>query len=197
MQYVSIDIETTGLNHHIHDIVEVGAVMDDLKVQKPLSELPKFHCYIVQDNYRVDPYCAFLHQAIFHRISRRNNAEMRTKYKFYTQEEFIPAFRAWLIESGAEKSSNGNVRITPAGKNFGSFDKLFLDSQFNFSNEFSVVHRQLDPAILYFDHLNDDVLPNQQTCLDRAGIEGTVEHTGLEDAIQVVQLLRHKFPLTS
>lgn len=192
MQYVSIDIETTGLDPHVHQVLEVGAVIDDLKVQAPLESLPKFHCYIMRDNYVVDPYCAFLHQAIFHNVSKQKEEIP----PFVRPSNFIDVFGMWLLANGV-KTKNDKPKIVPAGKNFGTFDKKFLDNEFGFSHHFCVLHRQLDPAILYFDHMVDDVLPSQQECLNRAGIHEDVEHTGLEDALQVVKLLRHKFPLSS
>jgi DNA polymerase III epsilon subunit-like protein len=46
---------------------------------------------------------------------------------------------------------------------------------------------------LYFDLENDDSLPDMKTCMQRAGIDGEVAHTAMEDALVVVKLLRNKF----
>ena len=51
MIYVSIDIETTGVDPKIHDIVEFGAVIDDLANPQPLDKLPRFHALFKKDNY--------------------------------------------------------------------------------------------------------------------------------------------------
>ena len=55
MRYVSIDLETTGLDAINNDIIEFGAVLDDLADMKPLEELPRFHAYICKEEYRGQP----------------------------------------------------------------------------------------------------------------------------------------------
>ena len=53
MKYVSIDIETTGLHEDECDIIEFGAVIDDLRVMAPISKLPVFHCYFIKEFYKL------------------------------------------------------------------------------------------------------------------------------------------------
>ena len=86
MKYVSIDIETTGLDPNVNDIVELGAVIDDLSKHEPLESLPTFHCYVVKDTYATDAYCAFLHQAIFDRIARRWEPNVMERYQFLEEQ---------------------------------------------------------------------------------------------------------------
>ena len=83
-------------------------------------------------------------------------------------------------------------RFVAAGKNFGSFDLQFLNRKLNFSEHVRCLHRSIDPAMLYFNPVQDNEPPNMQKCLDRAGIEETVDHTGLADAFSVVKLIRNK-----
>lgn len=200
MRYVSIDIETTGLDPDQHDIIEIGAVIDDLMVQAPVETLPTFHCYIVKEDYRVNPYCAFLHQTIFDRIARRENLE--DKFLFLREREVMDQFVRFLVDNGFGRIEDSVVsgyvaerpKFTAAGKNFGSFDLQFLNSALDFDKHVRVRHRALDPAVLYFDPLKDSELPNMQECLDRAGIEETVDHTGVADAISIIKLIRAKFP---
>ena len=45
MPYVSIDIETTGLDPETCQILEIGAVFDNWTL--PIRDLPTFHCYVV------------------------------------------------------------------------------------------------------------------------------------------------------
>jgi DNA polymerase III epsilon subunit-like protein len=52
-------------------------------------------------------------------------------------------------------------------------------------------HRTLDPAMLYTLY-TDPEPPSMKTCMERAGFEGEVAHTALEDALMVIRLLRHK-----
>lgn len=212
MKYVSIDIETTGLKPEVHDIVELGAVLDDLSAQAPLESLPTFHCYVVKDNYTTDAYCAFLHQAIFDRIARRKEESVAERYAFLREHEVMPAFVEWLIDNGIGKR-NGKIthssgetfmqarsiivekpRFVAAGKNFGAFDLQFLNRKLDFSNHVRCLHRSIDPAMLYFNPVQDAEPPNLQKCLDRAGVDETVDHTGLADALSVVKLIRNKYP---
>ena len=48
----------------------------------------------------------------------------------------------------------------------------------------------IDPAILCMDWTTDAGLPNLAECMKRAGIEGVVTHDALQDAIDVVRVLR-------
>ena len=43
-KYVSLDIETTGLNPENCQVLEIGAVIDDGTT--PIEECPTFHCYV-------------------------------------------------------------------------------------------------------------------------------------------------------
>jgi oligoribonuclease len=191
MRYVSIDIETTGLDPKVHDVVEIGAVIDDTTAVAPLEKLPIFHCYVVKDNYVTDPYCAFMHQSLFLRIADRKKYE--GEYLFLHEHEVMPRFVHWLLENGFSKEGCVVPKFTPAGKNFGSFDLQFLNNKFDFSNHVRCHHRILDPAVLYFNPTVDIEVPNMQTCLERAGIDEQVAHTGVDDAMQVVKLIRNIF----
>jgi oligoribonuclease len=83
--------------------------------------------------------------------------------------------------------------LTVAGKNFGTFDKLFLERLPRWKQVFQIHQRILDPAILYVDWKDDALLPNLKTCKERAGIEGEVTHDALEDAFDTIKVLRKKY----
>jgi DNA polymerase III epsilon subunit-like protein len=91
----------------------------------------------------------------------------------------------WLVENYID------LPINIAGKNFASFDLLFLRQDNSFDYYIKYRHRFLDPAILYW-RPGDDTLPDTETCMKRAGIEGKVAHDAIEDAIVVVKLIRNK-----
>lgn len=46
MKYVSIDIETTGLDREKHQVLEVGAIIEDTNNPLPFDEIPRFKCII-------------------------------------------------------------------------------------------------------------------------------------------------------
>jgi hypothetical protein len=117
----------------------------------------------------------------------------------------MPQFVSWLIENGIGKTSgrvrnDGGLEVTEkprfvaAGKNFGAFDLQFLNRRLDFSSHVRCLHRSIDPAMLYFNPVQDKEPPNMQKCLDRAGINEIVDHTGLADALSVVKLIRTKYP---
>ena len=82
------------------------------------------------------------------------------------------------------------VHITCAGKNFGTFDKLFLEKLPRWKQVFRIRQRILDPSVLFVDWKNDESLPSLTVCKDRAGLHGLVTHDALEDAWDVVEVLR-------
>jgi hypothetical protein len=85
------------------------------------------------------------------------------------------------------------ITINVAGKNFGTFDKLFLQELPWWQKLIRTRSRILDPAILFCDWNNDESLPSLTKCKERASIEGIVTHNALEDAWDVIELLRKNY----
>jgi hypothetical protein len=55
-RYLSIDIETTGLDPETCQVIEFSAVIDTIRPDAgPVDELPSFHAYLVRDSYRASP----------------------------------------------------------------------------------------------------------------------------------------------
>lgn len=188
MKYVSIDIETTGLIPEECDIVEFGAVLDDLSTTEPLDKLPIFHCYFVKDYYHGSPYALSMHPKIFRRI-----AEKEAGYTYYNAEKFGYQFKKFLVQHGY-KEEDGRVYINAAGKNFAAFDLQFLNKKTDLSKHVKIRHRILDPGSMYLRG-DDESIPGTEECLRRAGFEPNVEHVAVADAIDVVKLIRsHLYP---
>jgi hypothetical protein len=194
MKYVSIDIETTGLDSDSCDIIEFAAIIDDLKSQKPIDKLSFFHAYILppigSGQYKGQPYALSMHSKIFKRI-----ATLEKPYMYLQTFELAETFSNWL--------SNQDVtgRITVAGKNYGMFDDRFLRDN-DWKEYVGMHHRVLDPAMYFLNPYEDKCLPDTKTCKERANVWienfGTTEpfsdvevaHTALEDAKDVVKLMR-------
>ena len=85
--------------------------------------------------------------------------------------------------------------LTCAGKNFAGFDKKFLEKLPRWKQVFSIRSRVLDPGILFVDWINDESIPSLDECKKRAGIDGAVTHNAVEDAMDVVMLLRTCYEL--
>ena len=184
MRIVSIDLETTGLDPDSTDILEFGAVLDDLNDQKPLDQLPIFHCYFIQDTYVGQPFALSMHPVIFRRIANREHG-----YTYMSPNKFGYAFRRFLVDNGY-KEEHDQVTINAAGKNFAAFDLQFLKRKTDLLKHVNIRHKILDPAILYF-HPDDMSLPGMETCKARAGMNEKVAHDAVNDAKDVVVLLRN------
>jgi oligoribonuclease len=179
MPYLSIDIETTGLNPETCQILEVGAVYDDWA--RPVSQLPTFSRYITHRNIVGEPYALSMHGAILRQIAQPNRETC------CSPEDFTDVFIGWLLDAcGWDRSKS----LTPAGKNFASFDRPFLERLPGFKKRVRLHHRTLDPTTLFWK-ADDEKLPDSKQCMERAGIPGEVAHTALEDAVAVVKLIRH------
>lgn len=112
---------------------------------------------------------------------------------FYSQDfsrhiEFVDGVTYPIMSSFSPKS-----HLTVAGKNFATFDKLFLEKLPRWQQVFKVRQRTLDPTLEFIDWEKDMVPPNLTTCKQRAGISGEVTHDAIEDAWDVIQLLRTKY----
>lgn len=184
MKYCSIDIETTGLNHDNCDILEFGAVLDDLCSEMPVKHLPTFHCYFVSHVYCGEPKALSMHAKILDRIANREKG-----FTYVAPTKFGNMFKKFLMKYGYELE-NDKVIINVAGKNFGSFDLQFLNKKTDLNKHVVISNRFLDPSILYVRN-GDKRLPDLSLCKKRANLEETVNHDALSDAIDVVKLLRH------
>lgn len=180
--YVSIDIETTGLNPEHHQILEIGAVIDDWLT--PVVKLPHFHCYVDNGDTLVgSPYALSMHPTILRRIATREG-----DYQYLYPQDVAPAFARWLEMYGILPRLR---HLTVGGKNFASFDRQFLRRLPGWDEMVPMQHRSIDPGNLYWNPLLDARgLPDAKTCMERAGIHGKVEHTAVADALVVVKLIR-------
>jgi oligoribonuclease (3'-5' exoribonuclease) len=198
VKYCAIDIETSGLNPDTCQILQVAAVYDDLNIRAPIESLPKIEFYVVEKIYKGEPYALAMNVEIFKKLAGKELT--------YTQkvcsEDILPKLRNWLTSEvkleveGKTLLSPGIVKINVAGKNFANFDNLFFRKLKSYGESIAFHYRILDVSSLYFDPgLDTKCLPSTEECMKRARIPGSVAHTALEDAINVVELIRVKFPL--
>jgi inhibitor of KinA sporulation pathway (predicted exonuclease) len=96
----------------------------------------------------------------------------------------------WLAANGFTQSETGAITINVAGKNFASFDKNFLVKLPNWTSRIQIRQRIMDPAILFMAWKTDQSLPNLNRCIERAGLSGEVSHDAVDDAIDVVRVIR-------
>lgn len=219
MIYVSIDIETSGLDHEKHKTLSIGAIIEDTEKKLPYEECPKFNAVILQNEITGSPRALTMNKGLIAMIGEylegsddvRFNMDTILNYSFYKEDEVVKEFYYFLDKNGlghgltnsggyaevvdgiTRPMINGGTKpitLNVAGKNFGTFDKLFLQQLPWWQKLIRTRQRVLDPAILCVDWKNDTSLPNLTTCKERSGISGIVTHDALEDAWDVIEVLR-------
>jgi DNA polymerase III epsilon subunit-like protein len=222
MKYISLDIETTGLEKDRYQILSIGAILEDTEKKLGFEEIPKFHAAILNNEITGSPFAINMNKDLIEAIVQYQTAETQdekndlvqmTGMQFYKEDQVVEGFYRWLcdndlvdykftdmmvrIENGksypALTSKTKPVSINVAGKNFASFDKLFLERLPRWQQVIRIRQRIIDPSVIFTNWKDDQTLPNLQTCKERAKIEGIVTHNALEDAWDVIQLLRTQY----
>lgn len=198
MRYMSLDIETGGLDFEECDILSFCAILDDLSDPRPLEELPVLNCMFTKNTaYKGQPGGLAMNSDLLLKIAKAiksGTKEDEDGTRYMPLEELPEAINGFLFVNGWKPDPIKDMfYVTVAGKNVGSFDIPFLKSKIKRWGRVSLNQRVMDPAILFFDPDRDTSLPDLQECANRAGISKTVSHIAKEDAMMVVQLLRHKF----
>jgi DNA polymerase III epsilon subunit-like protein len=223
MKYISIDIETTGLDSERYDVLSIGAIIEDTNNKLPYEELPKFHAAIKRQEITGSPFAINMNRDLIESIVRYQSAETQdekndlvnlTGMWFLNEDEVVEQFYYFLYVNGMTQgqlvgANQGQTTIdwcgkkipainrgtnpsyiTVAGKNFGTFDKLFLEKLPRWKQLIRTRSRLIDPSVLFVDWKNDNDLPSLNTCKERAGVSGAVSHNALEDAWDVIQVMR-------
>jgi oligoribonuclease len=199
----SLDIETTGLNPETCQVLEVACIAWDLdNPDMPIEGLHTFHTYVLNElPLRGEPFAFSMHPEILRRIANGDPGFT------YTPASQVAEDLAYWMKGITQKDTNKQQAHGHfAGKNFGAFDLQFLRRLPNWSTWIRAAHRSYDPAVLYFDPVNDDRLPDMDTCCKRAGLlesrdlesgtfgnSLTTKHDAIGDARIVIQLLKAKF----
>lgn len=201
---VSIDTETLGLGEQAK-VIQVGAVVFDIfsdELQAATEFLVSHHFY-----HHVEPYAASMHAPLLRALGMKGDPEeasMSPTAKEYDEANTPPSLRCSLqaiipdarvtayfnnwLESNYP-SEDGKIVVT--GKNFGSFDREKLEKLPFWRDIIRIKHRFIDPGNLFWVPSEDGAeLPNTQTCMERAGVDGDVKHTALADAIEVARMVQ-------
>ena len=94
MRYVSIDIETTGLNPETCQIFEFAAIVDDTKKSNTVPR-QSFQCFVVPEDgiIRGEAQGLMMNGQILERIAVRRSEDRFTFPRYLTQK-----FRQFLLE---------------------------------------------------------------------------------------------------
>jgi|TARA_B100002003_G_C14153139_1_gene554853 hypothetical protein len=203
MKYFSIDIETSGLDPNINSILEFAAIYEDTTVQYSYEEIPKFERII---NYPaiVGSFGALhINRRLIKILASMQNYWGPDKQDYMVKNNIIGLarlvdhfydFAYSCLSSYTDKkvtNQDGSLTINVAGKNFGTFDKLFIENIAGWQNKVRIAQRVVDPAILFYEAA-DERLPDLSQCKHRAGIKSDVTHKAVDDAWDVIELLRIK-----
>jgi hypothetical protein len=177
--YLSVDIETTGLDKQKSNILQLAAVWDD---GGPLEQLKTFDVLI--DNGPItygEPYALALNAWIFEILGGMKPCPPEHKVLPIqkAREQFLEFVYSILGE---------NKFIYVAGKNAARFDLPILEN-----NHFSTVffsHVVIDPGLMYFEQFGFP--PGMNKINSYLGAK-QVSHKALEDCFDVVRAVRSKF----
>lgn len=176
MKYISVDIETTGLDPEKHQILEFAAVYDDLENPVPIEELPVFVRRLYWDNLVISSYCMKLHQGLLQEIANKNDGDV------IRINQLASHFSHWLTDMYV-KFTAPNHNYNVAGKNFAGFDGLFLKKVPRFPPWH---YRVIDIGSMY-------LTPDMRQLPSLGEITGRpVSHRALDDALDVVRAIRAK-----
>lgn len=225
MIYISIDVETTGLEKDRYQILSIGAILEDTTKKLSFEEIPKFHAAILHNEITGSPFALNMNSKIIKAIvqyqtakdqDEKNDLVQMTGMHFYQEDQVVEGFYRWLYDndvvefdmekfkSQMVKLENGKiypmltskmkpVTINVAGKNFASFDKHFLERLPRWQQVIRIRQRIIDPSVIFTNWTDDKAIPSLYECKQRANIEGIVTHDALEDAWDVIQLLRTQY----
>ena len=224
MKYISIDVETTGLDTENDQVLSIAAIIEDSNNPLPFQDIPKIHIAIKRESISGSMFAINMNRELIKKIvhyqtakdqDEKNDLVQMTGMIFLDESEVVEALYQFCYINGlveldpdyltkTSKVVNGvrypmltssmpKVHITCAGKNFGTFDKLFLEKLPRWKQVFRIRQRIIDPSLLFTDWKNDESLPGLFECKKRAGITGIVSHDALEDAWDVVELLRKNY----
>lgn len=202
MEYISLDIETTGLDREQDQVLEIGAIIENTLNPLSFKKIPKFHAIVKHERYSGGAYAINMNQRIFKILGDRvvikdmdEKVQYDTKYNIVDISSITLAFYNWCYLYLQNKPKNYGRVITSvvAGKNFASFDAHFLNNIPEWNKYFTFHRRALDPATLFTNFLVDQTPPSLNICLERAGIKEVVTHDAVQDAWQLIEVLRTKY----
>jgi oligoribonuclease (3'-5' exoribonuclease) len=194
--YISVDLETSGLDLEKSEILEVGAVFDD--GVSPIEKLQSFSFVIsLQVLTHAEPYAVNMNARLFQAMVNKEGVSVVTAFDALTAlfREASSKAQMWDIDWKFKPGP----RVYIAGKNAASFDipiiKSFLKRhEYPAKELLQLIHYQvLDVGSMYFPDFGR--IPSLSDISAKIGRK-EVTHKALDDAFDVVHAIRHKFSNT-
>lgn len=227
MIYVSIDIETTGLDNENTQTLSIGLVVEDTNNLKPFDELPKLEIAIIRERLEGEIFALNMNKDLIsdilsYKLARtpeeRKEIELKTGREYLTEENVTKRIFHFLydhkaLDGGPElgidfertvEVVNGKTypaltsKMKPyyfnaAGKNFANFDNKFLERLPRWKQVLRARGRTIDPSILFVNWKDDGAIPGLSLCKERAHLDPHVTHNAIDDAMDIVKLLRTQY----
>lgn len=172
MRYISLDIETTGLDPETCQVLELAMVLEDTENIQPVDDLPHFRILIEPPGpIRGEPYALWMNAELLQDIA--------TGQGILESQAFRKA-RNWLITQGYDTHKDSRAFV--AGKNVAGFDLKFLPKTLISCFH----HRVIDPGSVF---MNWEKGPQSLSAL----LGSQVTHNALQDAKDVITVLRREY----
>jgi oligoribonuclease len=197
MKFLSIDVETTGLDPDKDLLLEFAAVEFDTSIAIGDQHGASFRAVVVPagpEGLTVPLHVLSMHSAtglwqelaIADAALKKNednpviSVENGLSLVACRRADVLLLFKQWLKDNHIDHAGRLNI----GGKNV-MFDMSFMERCGQPGEwEKMVRYRTLDPGILYLDLKNDDRVPGMESCIRRSGIKmDGVIHSALADAI--------------
>ena len=173
-----------------HQVLELAAVVEDTRrtAATPLGELPAFRRALRHPEICGTAGALALNAGLLRELSDKAKTEAPDICR---PDEVLPQLREFLLANGFKTNKKDCLSVVVAGKNFASFDLLFVRQLPGYGTLLKVEPAVLDPASFYLNFRKDSRLPTMLICQARAGTtEPHVAHQALADALEVIRLLR-------
>lgn len=176
--YISLDLETSGLDWTRHKVLEIGAVVD--YPHRPIMECPAFERVIFHSELKGEPIALAMNAGLLSRMPEEGVLEERAWRQF---RDFIFTF-----------NEDGGRKFNWLGQQVGSFDVQFLMFQMPNYEALGASHRMLDVGSMYAKQGEDmksmGDLGNELA--RKCGITGN-PHEALYDARVTLAMARYKW----
>lgn len=177
MRYISVDLETTGLDTNKCQIVMASFVLEDTeRPEVPLEELKHCTALIRHENYYWESYALNMNQWIVNHLY-----EKFTPFKVLTPEDWENEVLKYLFQIDYRQER----KFTLAGKNIGGFDSKFLPK--SILNRCH--YRYIDVGSVCIDWSKDKV-GSLSDLKNERGLGKEVTHNAYYDALDVIKILR-------
>jgi oligoribonuclease (3'-5' exoribonuclease) len=190
MQYFSLDIETTGLNRDMCDVLQIAIVRDEINgtEQPPVEDLPYFEAIIKHDKLLGEPYALALNVDLIRTIANWD-LETGSVVQYHDRNVLVVESLEAMVDQALAWLRQFPTPWIVAGKNVAGFDLRFLPE--TLTQEFH--HRTIDAGSVSLGARPDYWHRNAPPGLSALETENPHPHDALEDARSVVRVLRRLY----